>query len=228
MSKNRKKQSSSAGRWSVILDRSQSVLLFLLRYWRLWLILIAVIAVAWILRSIRDSKVVQAVGSPVELKVEREHRIDVTPEEIRAVKNIGEFEFLRIQTEELVELNEAGILGDKQIARIYTGTLRIGFDLSSVPDDWFVAQGDTAIINVPRLRLLDQNFIDETRTRAFYEKGTWDAVARERLYQKARKRMMKRVLTPANYAAARRNATGLLTRIFFDMGYRFVVVNYTY
>lgn len=228
MPKNKKQSNVKASRGSRVLDALQNAGLFLLRYWRLWLMLALVIGVALLVRTIRDSRLPSTLSNPVDLKVEHTQSIDVTPEEIRAIRNIGEFEFLRIQTEELAELTEKGILGDKQIARIYTGTLRIGFDLSTVPDNWFEARGDTAVVNVPRLRLLDPNFIDETRTRAFYEKGTWNAAARERLYQLARKRMMRRCLTRANFNAARRNSTEQITRIFFDMGFRFVIVNYTY
>ena len=228
MSRNKKQSHAETSRLRRVMDAVQAAGLFLLRYWRLWLMLALVIGIALLVRSLRDHSLASEPSKAVELKVEHTKSIDVTPEEIRAVRSIGEFEFLRIQTEELAELNESGILGDKQIARIYTGTLRIGFDLSRVPDDWFEARGDTAVVNVPRLRLLDPNFIDETRPRAFYEKGTWDAASRERLYRLARTKMIRRCLTRANFNAARRNATEQLTRIFFDMGYRFVIVNYTY
>ncbi len=224
----KRKRRTPETRWEKCLDAMQRFGLMMLSYWKLWLMIAAVICVAFLLRGFRDSRVAQALEKPVDLRVEQKKNIDVSPEEIRAVRNIGEFEFLRVETEELAELTETGVLRDKQIARIYSGTLRIGFNLSDVPDNWFEARGDTAVLNVPRLRLLDSNFIDETRTRPLYEKGTWRPEAYETLYKQARKKMIDRVLTPARFRSARQNATEKLSRIFLDLGFNNVIINYTY
>lgn len=226
--KGRSKRRIPETRWEKFLDGAQRFGLMMLSYWKLWLMILVVIGVAFLLRNFRDSRVAQAVEDPVNLRIEHKKNIDVTAEEIRAVRNIGEFEFLRVETEELAELTETGVLRDKQIARIYTGTLRIGFNLSDVPDNWFEARGDTAVLNVPRLRLLDSNFIDETRTRPLYEKGSWNSESYELLYKQARRKMIDRVLTPARFRTARQSATEQLSRIFLDLGFNNVIINYTY
>lgn len=200
---------------------------FLLRtagsFWYVWVIIVLILLAAFWLRGCRDSMLQKGV---VNVGVKHASSIDLTPQEVRAIKHIGQWEFLTIRTEELVEISEKGLLRDKQLARIYPGVLRIGVDLQRAPQDWFTARGDTAVLKVPRPALLDSNFIDETHVRAFYERGTWPAEAREQLYQKARSRMLERNLTAANLALARKNATAHFSRLFFALGYRFVIVTY--
>ena len=165
-------------------------------------------------------------ADPPRLAVEHHSAIDVTPEEIREIRNIREWEFLSISTEELVEACEPGTLGDRQIARIYEGTLRLGIRMDRAGDDWFSARGDTACLRLPDVGLLDDDFIDEARTRAFYEKGTWPASTRERLYQQARTAMLRRHLTEENLRMARENAREQFTKIFQGFGFRVVDVKF--
>ena len=90
----------------------------------LWLILLAIVIVALCLRQCRDEW-----RSGEGLHVSSNKQIDVSPEEIRKIKDIGQWEFLAIRTEELAELDEKALLGDKQLAQIYTGTVRLGIDI---------------------------------------------------------------------------------------------------
>ena len=153
----------------------------------LWLILLAVVIVALCLRRCRDEW-----QSGEGLHVSSNKQIDVSPEEIRKIKDIGQWEFLAIRTEELAELDEQALLGDKQLAKIYTGTVRIGIDMKKAPDDWFTAKGDTAVLHLPAVGLLDNNFIDEAQTKAFYEKGTWRPEDKNKLYAIAHRKMLAR------------------------------------
>ena len=187
----------------------------------LWLILLAIVIVALCLRRCRDEW-----RSGEGLHVSSNKQIDVSPEEIRKIKDIGQWEFLAIRTEELAELDEKALLGDKQLAQIYTGTVRLGIDMKKAPDDWFTAKGDTAVLHLPTVELLDKNFIDEAQTKAFYEKGTWRAEDKNKLYAIAYRKMMARCLTVDNLRAARQQATAQFNQIFFAFGYKYVIINY--
>ena len=187
----------------------------------LWLILLAVVIVALCLRRCRDEW-----QSGEGLHVSSNKQIDVSPEEIRKIKDIGQWEFLSIRTEELAELDEQALLGDKQLAKIYTGTVRIGIDMKKTPDDWFTAKGDTAVLYLPAVGLLDNNFIDEAQTKAFYEKGTWRPEDKHTLYAIAHRKMLARCLTVENLRAARQQASAQFSQIFFAFGYKYVIINY--
>ena len=187
----------------------------------LWLILLAIVIVALCLRQCRDEW-----RSGEGLHVSSNKQIDVSPEEIRKIKDIGQWEFLAIRTEELAELDETALLGDKQLAQIYTGTVRLGIDMKKAPDDWFTAKGDTAVLYLPTVGLLDKNFIDEAQTKAFYEKGTWRAEDKNKLYALAYRKMMARCLTVDNLRATRQQATVQFSQIFFAFGYKYVIINY--
>ena len=182
----------------------------------LWLILLAIVIVALCLRQCRDEW-----RSGEGLHVSSNKQIDVSPEEIRKIKDIGQWEFLAIRTEELAELDEKALLGDKQLAQIYAGTVRLGIDMKKAPDDWFTAKGDTAVLYLPTVGLLDKNFIDEAQTKAFYEKGTWRAEDKNKLYALAYRKMMARCLTVDNLRAARQ-----FSQIFFAFGYKYIIINY--
>lgn len=180
--------------------------------------------------------VVLAAGSVVLLRQCRTHpssvtlvrntAIDVTPEEIRQIRAIREWEFLSIRTEELAEIQEAATFGDKQLVRIYPGTLRLGINMEQAREDWFTARGDTAFLRLPPVGLLDERFIDEARARSFYEKGTWSASARQQLYEQARRAMLRRCLTPENLNEARKSAVQQFQKIFEGFGFKVVMVSF--
>ncbi len=54
--------------------------------------------------------------------------IDVTPTQIVSIKAIGEWEFLSVSAEELVDTVRKGLFSNDELARIYYGTLRLGVD----------------------------------------------------------------------------------------------------
>lgn len=194
------------------------------KFWHVWLIVIAIIVGALWLRSCREER---ARGEIVAPHVERTRHIAVTPEEVRHIKDIAEWEFLSVQTEELAELSRPRTLGDDRIVRVYTGTLRLGIDKGRVDDRWFEARGDTAVLHLPRITLLDQDFIRETSAEPFYCRGTWDAAAREKLYAQAKQKMLRRCLTKQNLTMARKNCTAQFNKIFFALGFRYVIINYS-
>lgn len=192
----------------------------LLRWWWIFAVAAIVIAITYIYIGIKGN-------SPIHLEVERNTRIDLTPEQILSVRDIGQWEFLTINTEELVEWQRSRTLTTDRLTRIYQGTLRLGIDMSKASDDWFTSLPDsTAQLILPHAALLDNNFIDEARSRSFYEKGSIPPEARDRLYAQARKKMMQRCLTPQNLQTTERNARNEFTRIFKSFGFKTVTIQF--
>ena len=181
------------------------------------LVLLAIILVLWwLLFTEKDN----------HLGLEVNSEINVTPEQIQRIKSIGEWEFLSISDEELVDTVRKGLFKDDQLVRIYYGTLRLGVNLQHVKDGWIKTQGDTVSVTLPKVGLLDEQFIDEARTKAFYESGKWTPKDREALYHKAHRQMKAHCLTPQNLTSAENNADTQFRRMMKAMGYNNISIRF--
>jgi len=154
------------------------------------------------------------------------NKIDITPNLIESIKDIGEWEFLAVSDEEIVDTVRHGLFGDDQLVRIYYGTLRLGIDLHKTGKNWIRTSGDSVVVTLPTIRLLDDDFIDETRTRAFLESGKWSHQARAALYQKAKDIMMRRCLTESNIRSAEQNAVTQFHNIMHSMGFNHIKIRF--
>ena len=147
--------------------------------------------------------------------------------EIKSVTDIGQWEFLTLSDEELVDSTESRLLGsDKKITRIYYGTLRLGIDLSKLANGGIRMREDTLDVKLPPVELLDSNFIDETRTQSFFEKGSWDHQARQALYEKAKRQMKARCMTEDNINIAQVHAVEEVSQLFRSMGYQYIDIHF--
>ena len=153
-------------------------------------------------------------------------KIDITPEQITAIRAIGQWEFLSVSDEELVDTVRRSLLGSDELVRIYYGTLRLGIDMQMVEPDAIKTHGDTIVARMPAVGLLDHDFIDEARTRSFHESGRWTADDRERLYKKAYRLMLSHALTPQNLRTAQDNADAQLRKMFRAMGYNNIILSF--
>ena len=79
-------------------------------------------------------------GNSVE--VVTNDKIDITPTQIEQIRSIGQWEFLSISDEELIDTVRHGFFSDDELVRIYYGTLRLGLDFSEARPDWIVSSGD--------------------------------------------------------------------------------------
>lgn len=140
-------------------------------------------------------------------RLEVDDRIDVTPTIITSMKQIGEWEFLSVNDEELVDTIKRGFLRDDKLVRIYYGKLSLGINMHDVSPRWIRQQGDSVLVALPKIELLDKDFIDEARTRAFIETGSWTDADRDSLYHRAYAKMLTRCLTEENIKTARENAS---------------------
>jgi hypothetical protein len=152
--------------------------------------------------------------------------IDLTPTQIQSMKAIGEWEFLSVSTEELVDTVRKGIFTNDELVRIYYGTLRLGVNMQKVSDDWIQTSGDSIALTLPKIELLDKEFIDEARTKSFYERGSWKPADRDALYQKAYRQMLSHSMTKENLQAAEANASQQMHDIMRALGYQHVSVTF--
>ena len=180
-------------------------------------IVIAVIAIFFWVKSVLKSNYIE-IGS--------NDKIEPTPTQIQSIRDIGEWEFLSISAEEMVDTVRKGFFSDDELVRIYYGTLRLGIDMHQLRDDAITVHGDTIEVTLPKVRLLDDDFIDEARTKSFYESGKWDNAAREALYQKARRQMLRTNLTKENVKTAEVNAEIQVSNLFKSLGYKNVVLHF--
>lgn len=148
-----------------------------------------------------------------------------TPMEVVDVRSIGQWEFLTLSDEEIVDTVRHNFFGDNELSRIYYGTLRLGSDLSTAGDDLVRAKKDSVVVTLPKIKLLDDHFIDEARTRPLIEDGKWTEADRAALTRKAERMMRKRCLTKENYQKATHNARIQVAALFHAMGYKHVEVN---
>ena len=151
--------------------------------------------------------------------IEIDKRIGITPTQIESMKTLGEWEFLSIADEELVDTVRNGFFKDDELIRIYYGTLRLGIDMKDAIDGWIKKDKDTIDVLLPPVKLLDERFIDEARTKSFFESGKWSDQDREMLYQRAYKRMKQRCMTKENIASAEQNATKQFYQMMRSMGF---------
>lgn len=155
------------------------------------------------------------------VSVTTEEQTTLSPTQVESIEAIGEWEFLAISNEELVDTVRRGFFGDDQLVRIYYGTLRLGINMKDVKEGWIQANAekDSIVCTLPPIRLLDNNFIDEARTRSFFEEGKWTGTDRQALYDRAYAQMKKRCFTPANIRIAQRNAKQQFRDMFKAMGF---------
>ena len=120
-----------------------------------------------------------------------------------------------------------GFFSDDHLVRIYYGTVRLGISMGWVEPGWVSNRGDTVVMTLPPIGLLDVDFIDEARTKSFYETGSWSHADREALYRKARQQMRNRALTPENEEKARENGRAQFQRMLKAMGYDKAIVRFS-
>ena len=174
---------------------------------------IIVMLIVWIFRT-------------TKISIGNENHASVSETQIQALKAIGEWEFMAINDEELIDTLRRGFFGDDELTRIYYGTLRLGINMQEAKDGWIYVEGDTIVATLPPIRLLDENFIDEARTKTFFEKGKWNQQSRAVLYEKAKRQMLRRCMTKSNIQSAEQNASSQFYQILQSMGFEYIKIKF--
>ena len=160
------------------------------------------------------------------IEIGADDAIDASPTQIQSIKAIGEWEFLSVSLEELTDTVRKGFFSDDELSRIYYGTLRLGINMHQVEPGWLTAEGDSVSLSLPQVALLDRDFIDEARTKPFFETGSWKPEDREALYRQAHNRMLQHGLTKENIVAAEDNAREQITSLMKAMGFKKVRITF--
>lgn len=157
-----------------------------------------------------------------------EEKTTLSPTQVESIEEIGQWEFLSISDEEIVDTVRKGFFGDDQLVRIYYGTLRLGIDMKDTQEGWikYNEDKDSIVCTLPPVKLLDNNFIDEAKTKSFFEEGKWDGADRQAMYDRAYSKMKARSLTQANILTAKRNAKMQFREMLKGMGYKNVRVEF--
>ena len=89
------------------------------------------------------------------VSVTTEEQTTLSPTQVESIEAIGEWEFLAINNEELVDTVRRGFFGDDQLVRIYYGTLRLGINMKDVKEGWIQANAekDSIVCTLPPIRL---------------------------------------------------------------------------
>lgn len=160
-------------------------------------------------------------NSSNRVSISTDQRIDITPTQIQQIQDVGQWEFLAINDEELIDTVSRGFFSDSELVRIYYGTIRLGVDLHQTEPHWIRVEDDSVIVaKLPPIGLLDTNFIDEAKSRSFFEKGDWTPADREQLYNRAYKKMIARCMTAENIKIAENNAKQQFIQFLRSMGYK--------
>ena len=187
---------------------------------KITIIAVAVVACSIALWWLKDCM------SKTKLSLDVDQSINITPQQITSIKAIGEWEFLAVTSEELVDTVRKGFISDDHLARIYYGTVRLGINMHQVEPRWIVATGDSITVILPQPGLLDKDFIDEARTKSFYESGKWSHQDREKLYQKAYRQMLHHSMTQENLQIARENGEEQFRRMMKTMGFEHINIQW--
>ena len=178
--------------------------------------IVAVMLVVWLMKSIRQT----------DITIAADNRINVTPNQLTSIKAIGEWEFLAIANEELVDTVRKGLFSDDHLVRIYYGTVRLGINMHQVEPGWLKTSGDSIEVTLPPIILLDRDFIDEARTKSFFESGQWSHKDREALFRKAYRKMLQHCLKPENILSAQQNGEAQFRQMMKALGYEHVSVKF--
>ncbi len=196
----------------------KKIFLFLFHYWR-WVLIIIIVILAVL--GIRSCVKLLSEEHPSSFIFESNNRIDLTPAQITSIKEIGKWEFLNIQMEELVDTTRSRwFVSDDELVRIYRGTMRLGIDMEQLSDNWFQQKGDTVVLLMPPIQLLNEKFIDEAQTTTFSESGSWDGKALEGLYHKAERQMKYRLAESNAYEQAEENGKKQVDALMQSLGFR--------
>lgn len=178
------------------------------------LIIVVLGCIAYFVYGVKSSNVSIAV----------DEKIENTPISVERMRQIGQWEFLCVSDEEVIDTTRRRLFGDDYLTRVYTGQLRLGVDMREMKDDAIKLVGDSIIITLPEVKLLDEKFIDEAATRLICESGKWSDADNELLYKRAQRKMKENCVTKENLATARENGKTQVRKMFDALGKKTVIV----
>lgn len=114
-----------------------------------------------------------------------------------------------------------------QIHSIYPGRIDIGFDLTKCEDDWIVTDGDTVIVSLPPVEILNKDawYIDETKKQTPIEDGTWTTADYNTMAQRANALIRRTCELDDCYKQAETQGFKVVTNLLKTFGYNNLKIN---
>ena len=169
------------------------------------------------------------VFSYSSLTTEAEERIERTPAVVDSIRSIGQWELASVELSvdvDTIRKRWIGLVKD-EVKRRYTGRLSVGIDMTQLQDSCYAVSGDTITVTLPAVKLLDTNFIDESRTRTLIadnEEFADNPQVKKAMLEKARRRLAAQGADSETVAECRQRAAAEVKERFSAIGYSTVVV----
>jgi len=116
---------------------------------------------------------------------------------------------------------------DYQIHSIFPGRVDIGFDLSKCTDDWITIDGDTAIVSLPAVEILNKDnwLIDEAKKQTPIEDGKWSAADYDKMALRANALIKRNCELDNCYSIAEEQGFKVISNLLKTFGYSNVKIN---
>lgn len=152
-----------------------------------------------------------------------------TPVNLDSIRAIGQWSFLTVEMDEVVDTVDRGLFSSDRISVAYHGTLHYGINVAEARPGWVTIVGDTAVtVVLPPVKLLDDRFLDERNVKVYEGRDDMDFInkptVRAALVRKAKAAMIRR--GRENIPEARGKAETEVRRIFSQHGYKKIVVSF--
>lgn len=152
-----------------------------------------------------------------------------TPVNLDSIRAIGQWSFLTVEMDEVVDTVDRGLFSSDRISVAYHGTLHYGINVAEARPGWVTIVGDTAVtVVLPPVKLLDDRFLDERNVKVYEGRDDMDFInkptVRAALVRKAKAAMIRR--GRENIPEARSKAETEVRRIFSQHGYKKIVIRF--
>ncbi len=136
-----------------------------------------------------------------------------TPVNLDSIRAIGQWAFLTVEMDEVVDTVDQGLFSSDRISVAYHGTLHYGINVAEARPGWVTIAGDTAVsVVLPPVKLLDDRFLDERNVKVYEGRDDMDFINKP--IRRGRE----------NIPEARGKAEAEVRRIFSQHGYKKIVV----
>jgi len=116
---------------------------------------------------------------------------------------------------------------DYQIHSIYPGRVDLGFDLSKCDENWISMSGDTAIVSLPAVEILNKDkwLIDETKKQTPIEDGKWYAADYDKMAHRANALIIRNCELDNCYTLAEQQGFKVISNLLKTLGYENIKIN---
>lgn len=114
---------------------------------------------------------------------------------------------------------------DEEIHVVYPGRIDIGFDLSKCQDDWLQLRGDSTLVHMPAVEILNKNSNYTGLADVKIEVGKWTAADMEALHRRANAQMLRSCEAEDCYRRAEELGAKALSDLLTTFGYKNITVS---